>query len=305
MNKQYRPDIDGLRALAILPVVLYHVGFGPSGGFAGVDVFFVISGFLITGIILSEIEQQRFSIVRFYERRARRLLPALFAVITFATISSVILLIPEDLASYSESAVYTSFFAANFFFYSEMGYFNEAAELKPLLHAWSLGIEEQFYFVVPVTLVIFKRFLPKGVWVTALSLGVLSSFLLGIWLAGHPAGFYLPMTRAWELGIGMLLAIAVNALPAQNRVIAEIVSVSGVFLILVTYLLASNETLWPGTAALAPCLGAAAISFGGGAFKVHRRPWAVATGNGIDREDFLLPVLMALANHRVCRLWST
>jgi peptidoglycan/LPS O-acetylase OafA/YrhL len=150
----YRADIDGLRAVAIVPVVLFHAGVSAfPGGFVGVDVFFVISGFLITGLIRHEIDTGTFSLVNFYERRVRRLLPALFAMLLAVTVFAAWLMLPADLADYAKSVLATSLFASNFLFWQEAGYFGRAAEEIPLLHTWSLAVEEQFYILFPLFLV--------------------------------------------------------------------------------------------------------------------------------------------------------
>lgn len=140
----YRREIDGLRAVAVLPVILFHAGFSAfSGGYVGVDVFFVISGYLITSILIGELEQGKFSILRFYERRARRILPALFAVILACLPFAYMWMLPSELRDFAQSIVAVIFFASNILFWLEAGYFAAAAELKPLLHTWSLAVEEQ------------------------------------------------------------------------------------------------------------------------------------------------------------------
>ena len=145
---KYRPEIDGLRAIAILPVIFFHVGFETfSGGYTGVDVFFVISGFLITTIIYSEMEQQKFSIINFYERRSRRILPLLFFVLLITFPFAWISLFQVDMVDYFESLVSTSLFYSNFLFAFEANYFDASVELKPLLHTWSLAVEEQYYIL--------------------------------------------------------------------------------------------------------------------------------------------------------------
>src|SRR5688572_562603 len=156
---EYRADVDGLRALAIVPVLLFHLGVrGFSGGYVGVDVFFVISGYLISSIIYREIQAGRFSFGHFYERRARRLFPSLF-IITLATLAgSFLLMLPEDYRSFSQSLAATSVFAANVLFWRTAGYFDGPAEMKPLLHTWSLSVEEQFYILFPVFLLVAHRF---------------------------------------------------------------------------------------------------------------------------------------------------
>ena len=160
----YRPDINGLRAIAVSAVVLYHgkiAGF--SGGFVGVDVFFVISGFLISSIILADIDQDRFSIMAFYERRIRRIFPALFVILLFSFIVSSVIFLPGQFVDFARSAAAISFFISNIAFDQGAGYFGGAAEDNPLLHTWSLSVEEQFYVVFPITLLLASRYL--GRWV--------------------------------------------------------------------------------------------------------------------------------------------
>jgi peptidoglycan/LPS O-acetylase OafA/YrhL len=150
---QYRPEIDGLRALAVIPVILFHAGFNLfSGGFVGVDIFFVISGFLITSILISEINEEKFSLVRFYERRARRILPALFVMMLVCLPFSWLWLTPDDMKDFSQSLIAVSLFSSNFLFWQESGYFDTATELKPLIHTWSLAVEEQYYVFFPLVL---------------------------------------------------------------------------------------------------------------------------------------------------------
>jgi peptidoglycan/LPS O-acetylase OafA/YrhL len=152
---KYRPEIDGLRAIAVIPVILFHAGFSTfSGEFVGVDVFFVISGYLITTIILSEMEQGRFSIIGFYERRARRILPALFLVMLVSLPFAWFWLLPSDMQSFSQSLVAVSSFSSNILFWLTSGYWDTASELKPLLHTWSLAVEEQYYILFPLFLML-------------------------------------------------------------------------------------------------------------------------------------------------------
>src|SRR5437588_9521253 len=155
---RYRPDIDGLRAIAVLPVVFYHYRVWPfTGGFVGVDIFFVISGYLITSLVFGELQDNRFSIVRFYERRIRRIFPALFALLIVVSILSFALEFPRDLTRYAQSLIATTFFLSNFEFWREAGYFDVTAELKPLLHTWSLAVEEQFYLAFPPLLFLIRN----------------------------------------------------------------------------------------------------------------------------------------------------
>lgn len=258
----YRPDIDGLRALAVIPVVLFHAGWaGFSGGYVGVDVFFVISGYLITRLIYDEMNTGRFSVARFYERRIRRIFPALFAVLTASTVAAAFWFMPVDFDAFSNSLAGAALSVSNFVFWREDGYFAGPSDLKPLLHTWSLGIEEQFYVAFPLVLVALhrhaRRFLPA-----ALTAAVLASFTLSVWATRHHAGaaFYLLPFRAWELGLGALLAIGI--VPAlKRRVVAELLSAAGLLLILMPVFSYTPETRFPGWAALPPTLGAALLIY--------------------------------------------
>ena len=179
----YRREIDGLRAIAVVPVILFHAGFETfSGGFVGVDVFFVISGYLITSIILAELEQGKFSIVNFYERRARRILPALFLVMLVCIPFAWLWLLPSDMKDFSQSLVAVAVFASNILFWRESGYFDTAAELKPLLHTWSLAVEEQYYVLFPLFLMLFWR-LGKRWILGTLGLVFVASLAVAQWAA--------------------------------------------------------------------------------------------------------------------------
>src|SRR5579863_3521704 len=171
----YRADIDGLRAVAIVPVVFYHASIAPfSGGYVGVDVFFVISGYLITSFILGQIDRGKFSLRNFYLRRIRRIFPALFVMMAFCAAVGWILLTPQDYRRLGESIFATVFFASNILFWLVSGYFAAPLEARPLLHTWSLGVEEQFYLVYPILLVLVCRLFPRRVVAITLALTVLS-----------------------------------------------------------------------------------------------------------------------------------
>jgi peptidoglycan/LPS O-acetylase OafA/YrhL len=206
---RYRSEIDGLRAIAVIPVILFHAGFAMfGGGFVGVDVFFVISGFLITSIIAAELEADKFSIVQFYERRARRILPALFFVLLVCLPFAWLWLFPEDMKSFARSLMAVPVFASNIYFQRNSGYFDGAAELKPLLHTWSLAVEEQYYLFFPILLMVAWRL---GKRVVVLTLVVLAAASLGLaqWgaITKSAAAFFLLPTRSWELLVGALVAL--------------------------------------------------------------------------------------------------
>ncbi len=251
--------MDGLRAVAVLPVVLFHAGLDTvSGGFAGVDVFFVISGFLITRLLRDEMAAGRLSLLRFYERRARRLLPALLPVLAFALAGAAWLYLPTDFRPVPRSAAAALGFSANILFWWEAGYFDAPSQVKPLLNLWSLAVEEQFYLLFPPLLVLLQRNAPRGT-APALAVGALLSFLGGaVWTGQDPsAAFFLVPARAWELLAGALLALAAPRLaPGPAR---EAAAAGGLMLIGATFLLATERTPWPGVAALGPVLGAVLV----------------------------------------------
>ncbi|MEA9976363.1 MULTISPECIES: acyltransferase family protein [unclassified Pseudomonas] len=260
-----RRDIDGLRALAVIPVVLFHYGFnGFSGGFVGVDVFFVISGFLITSIICREIEAGRFSFYEFWSRRARRIIPALSVVIGAVLLVGWLLLPPNDYAQLGRAVRYQAMFVSNILFMHQDGYFEAASAFKPLLHTWSLSVEEQYYIFFPLLMVLLTRYIRRWRWVLFALLVV--SFLLNIWtVARQPdAAFFLLPMRAWELLCGAMLA----ALPAQPRGLRpwvyQVVSVAGFAAVILAVCTLDKNTLFPGWAALLPVLGATAMLWANG-----------------------------------------
>ncbi|WP_425051861.1 acyltransferase family protein [Psychromarinibacter sp. S121] len=214
---RYRPEIDGLRAVAVLPVVLFHAGVpGFGGGYVGVDVFFVISGFLITGLLLQDIQDDRFSILTFYERRARRILPALFVVMAACIPFAVALMLPGDIALFGRSVLAAGTFWSNILFWLETGYFAPTAEELPLLHTWSLSVEEQFYILFPLILLALVRW--RRSWlVPGLLAMALASFALALWgaRAWPVANFFLSPTRFWELLAGALCTVAMPKVRAH------------------------------------------------------------------------------------------
>ena len=255
---KYRAEIDGLRALAVLPVILFHAGFEWfSGGFVGVDVFFVISGYLITTIIISEMDEGKFSIINFYERRARRILPALFFVLMVCIPLALFLLAPSDLVSFGKSLIGVSTFLSNVFFWAESGYFDTASELKPLLHTWSLAVEEQFYILFPVFLIIIWKF---GIKWVSLSLVILFLMSLGLaqWGAYNKpsATFFLLPTRGWELLIGALSAVLLTYRPPKfHNTVNQALGISGLLLIAYSISFFDERAPFPSFYALLPTVG--------------------------------------------------
>ena len=259
----YRPDIDGLRALAVLPVVFYHAGFESfSGGYVGVDVFFVISGYLITSIIAREIESDTFSLSHFYERRARRLFPALFTVLAATAVGSFFLLMPWELEDFGQSLATTAIFSSNFLFFTEAGYFDGPAEMKPLLHTWSLAIEEQYYLLFPAFLFAVRNFL-GGRYIGATAGLFIASFVISVWstYAAPDAAFYLLPSRTWELMLGSLIALGTPMISKAG--LRQFTALLGVALVLTAVFLFQHDTRFPGLAALVPCIGTALIIIAG------------------------------------------
>ncbi|MEC8378980.1 MAG: acyltransferase, partial [Myxococcota bacterium] len=216
---KYRPEIDGLRALAVVPVIFYHAGIESfSGGYVGVDVFFVISGYLITSIIMKSLERDAFSIVDFYERRARRILPALFLVITACIPFSWALMLPKDFIAFYESILATMLFSSNIYFARTIDYFTSNAEQIPLLHTWSLAVEEQYYVVFPLALMALWKF-KKNALIPFLVFTFFASLGLCIWLMPiYPEySFYLLPTRGWEILLGALCALYLKHAPERDN----------------------------------------------------------------------------------------
>lgn len=251
---KYRPEINGLRTLAVLPVVLYHAGAqGFSGGYIGVDIFFVISGYLITSILIIDLSHDNFSIIKFYEKRARRILPALFFVMLCTIPFSWLWLSPPSLLSFSKSILSVIFFVSNFFFWSESGYFDVGGENKPLLHTWSLAVEEQYYLLFPILLLFLWPLGRRNVFFVIGAL-ILISFLFGFFqLTADPSGnFFLPFSRAWELLGGSICALILSARnPSGN----QILSLIGCVLILLGIFIFNASTPWPSIFTVIPIFG--------------------------------------------------
>ncbi len=255
---KYRAEIDGLRALAVLPVILYHAGFEWfGGGFVGVDVFFVISGYLITTIIFSEMTEGNFSIVNFYERRARRILPALFFVMAACLPFAWAWMLPQNLLDFGESIVAVSTFVSNIFFWRESGYFANASELKPLIHTWSLAVEEQFYILFPLFLMIFWRLGIKLVMLILVFIFLISLSLAEWASTKYPSpNFFLLPTRGWELLIGVFISIYLKHNSYfKSHAANQILSLLGFTMIVYSIFYFQKSTPFPSLYALIPTFG--------------------------------------------------
>lgn len=285
---EYRREIDGLRAVAVIPVILFHAGFTAfPGGFVGVDIFFVISGYLITSLIIEEKRSSTFSLMRFYERRARRILPALLTVMFFCLPAAWVLLFPSDFVDFSNSLISVPLFASNFLFWKTSGYFEGAAEMKPLLHTWSLAVEEQYYLLFPIFfLLIWKA--GRSWWIAIFSLIVVASLLAAQWASttSPVAGFYLLPTRSWELILGALVA-ALQAVGKRSparfaQFPAAAGAMVGLGLITVSLVAFDGSTPTPSIATLVPTMGAALVlAFaieGTLAARILSSPWLVRIG---------------------------
>ena len=258
----YRPEIDGLRTVAVMPVILFHAGIETfSGGFVGVDVFFVISGYLITAILAREIEAGDFSILRFYERRARRILPALFLVMLVSLPFAWMWMFPAAFKDFGQSLAATGLFVSNVLFWRESGYFSATAELKPFLHTWSLAVEEQYYILFPPVLWAIWRMTGRRGVIVGLIMMALISLAAAEWASTRyrTAGFYLLPTRAWELLAGSLLALWLGRNAAPRGLLAQIGGLAGLALIVWAILFLDKSTPFPSLWTLAPVGGAALI----------------------------------------------
>ncbi|MEV4778311.1 acyltransferase family protein [Burkholderia sp. LMU1-1-1.1] len=263
-SSNYRADIDGLRGIAVLCVVLFHAGVaGFDGGFVGVDIFFVISGYLICGIIQREISEQRFSYAKFYARRARRILPALFVVLLVCFVTGAPVMTGAEMQDFSKSAVANIAAVSNIYFWKSANYFSTSAELKPLMMTWSLSVEEQFYLFFPPVLLLIRRYK----WSVGGVLAALTalSLIASVWMTSRnpSTAFFLLPARAWELGIGALLAhydgraaLARRAPPAWVK---QALGAGGLVAVLAAVTLYDHTTAFPGIAAALPVLGAAML----------------------------------------------
>ena len=270
-DSSYRADLDGMRAIAVMAVVLYHLD--PTlvpGGFVGVDVFFVLSGYFITRHIVEALKEQTFSLVRFFDRRIRRLLPALFFMLSATSVAAFFVLLPADFERYVLSVIAAVFSVSNFFFWDQSGYFAPDASYEPLLHTWSLAIEEQFYLLFPALLMwLWNRWTHRLGAVIA-GLTILSFIYSWFATSADPdSAFYLLPSRAWELGLGVLLALGVFAAP-RNLAQRNVAAALGLALVVGSIFGLDSARPFPGPWAAPPCFGTALIIWAGLASTDHR-----------------------------------
>ena len=242
----YRSDVDGLRAVAVLLVLFCHLDYHlAKGGYIGVDVFFVISGYLISSVILTEMAAGKFSIAGFYERRIRRIFPALLAMLLGASLMAYRYLLPADLLAFARSELAALFSVSNFLFWSQSGYFDEVSAVNPMLHTWSLAVEEQFYILFPIFLVVVRRFCPKRLKAAVWTLTIVSLTVASIWVKFDSSSvFFLAPFRAWEFLIGTILSQ--RYLPSlKGPTQRNIASLAGIALILFAAAKYGPKTLFP------------------------------------------------------------
>ncbi len=271
-ERSFRADIEGLRAVAILGVVGFHlVPRVAPGGFAGVDVFFVISGFLITRLLLADMSSGTFSFSRFYARRLRRLLPAYFAMILGCLLTALVLFLPPETIRFATISIFSTLYASNFYFMSLDGYFNPASTTSPLLHTWSLSVEEQFYILFPALLFFLHRYLRLHL-LAALTATAAASFALGVVMidVDPTVAFFFPLTRFWQFLTGGILAyltlnapVRISRLLDVHAVARDALLVIGLALIAASYFFFDRATEFPGWPALAPTFGAALVILAG------------------------------------------
>jgi peptidoglycan/LPS O-acetylase OafA/YrhL len=273
----YRPDIDGLRALSVMAVILFHAGIpGVTGGFVGVDVFFVISGFLITRLLLEHAERSPWAQLReFYQRRARRILPALFVVIWASAAGAWLLFAPAELTGFGHFVAACAAMLANVAAWNSGGYFDTPWATTPLLHLWSIAVEEQFYLLFPLLFIFMQRLLPARWRVPLIGAAALASLTACVWASyAHPAAnYYAAPTRAWELLAGSLLALGAVPVPAR-RALCDLIAWLALATLLTACLVFDSRTRYPGLHTLAPALATAALIVTGGAASSANRALA-------------------------------
>lgn len=261
---KYRSDIDGMRCLAVVSVILFHLNEKiVPGGFTGVDIFFVLSGFLITGIIVDGLRHDNFSMSRFYARRVRRIFPALFTVLLFSSLLAIVSFEPEAYKRFFEELPYSVLQASNFLFVQQVGYFDAENITSPLLHTWSLGVEEQFYLIWPLLLMVVYRFWKKRLAATLFVLAVVSfAYSQYLCLVSPKVAFYMLHSRAWELALGGLLVVA-DIPVIKSRSLNNVLAMTGLGLVGAGFSFIDSSTLFPGAYALLPVLGTVLMLYSG------------------------------------------
>ena len=269
MTKHYRPEIDGLRAISVIGVVLFHLELGFPGGFVGVDVFFVISGYLITGILVRQLGEDRFSLMEFWARRVRRIVPAAIVMVVGALLIGAFLQTPERYASLARSAMAHVLMASNCYFTRDQGYFAEKSDHEPLLHTWSLSVEEQFYLIFPLIVCFVWKRTPQRLVLVFTSAALISFSWSWIEVVSNPKwAFFLLPARGWELLVGALLAILPQK--TMRSLGDEAWAGLGLVLVLAPMFFFDRQTAFPGPGALAPVLGAALLIWTGGSTKIGK-----------------------------------
>jgi len=262
----YRPEVDGIRAIAVLSVVLFHWDVSSifNGGFIGVDVFFVISGYLITNILVKSLDDSSFSFIHFYSRRARRLMPVYIVVLALCIIFSFFILTPPLLKNFGGALIHALYSIQNFYLMNSVGYFDLGALTRPLLHTWSLSVEEQYYLVYPLILFILYKCKSKMLAFVVLTLMGAISLVSGFLFSDINSSFYFTPFRFFEFLIGAVLCMRVVKESASNKLILEFVSTLGLGLVFYSIYDFSTDTPFPSFYTLIPCLGTAMLIYGGG-----------------------------------------
>ncbi|WP_435116891.1 acyltransferase family protein [Candidatus Pelagibacter bacterium nBUS_49] len=251
---KYRAEIDGLRALAVLPVILFHADFKIfKGGYVGVDIFFVISGYLITSILIKDLNDETFNLAHFYERRIRRILPALVLIMIVCIPFAWMWMLPGQMKDFSQSLVAVSLFLSNILFWKENDYFDTAVEEKPLIHTWSLAVEEQYYLFFPLFLIFFWRYGERKVFFLITFIASTSLFL-SEWGSRNfaSANFYFAPTRVWELFAGSIAALIIQKKGVQS---SQLLSFFGLLIIIITFFIYDEDTPFPSLYTLVPVIG--------------------------------------------------
>ncbi|WP_166424091.1 acyltransferase [Paraglaciecola sp. 20A4] len=263
-TKNYRWDIQGLRALAVMAVVIFHISpYKLPGGYLGVDIFFVISGYLIIGFICRDLRAEKFSLSDFYIKRIRRLFPALLATVIVTMIAAYCYLLPEEMTMFAKSVISTLLYVSNMFFYTQSDYFSADLKLAPLLHTWSLSVEEQFYILFPILLIGIIKYRPKAL---QLFLGIIAvmSFVLSEYLVrtDPSLAFFISPTRFWQFIVGGLLALNLHKM-GLSKSLSNVIGFGGLASLIICLFLYDKTTLFPGINAILPTVATLCVLWAG------------------------------------------